>query len=150
MDPTGFYHVAFAVPDLHAAMATFTEAVGVQWHEPQTASLRDWAYRIVFSTSEPRIELVEGPVGSPWDVSESGPRFDHLGFWTESLDDTVARWATCDGLRIDYDGRDDGRRFTYAVADSLGVRFEAVDIARRTAIDHAWPTDGRGRDSLSG
>lgn len=120
-------------------MTTFTEAVGVRWHSPQTAELREWTYRIVFSAAEPRIELVEGPVGSPWDVSETGPRFDHLGYWSESLDATVDRWQTCDGLRLGYDGRVDGRRFAYAAADALGIRFEAVDASRKPAIDETWP-----------
>ncbi len=148
--PAGFYHVAFAVPDLEAAMTTFSDAVGVRWHEPQAATLRDWSYRIVFSTAEPRIELIEGAAGSPWDVSGSGPRFDHLGWWTESLDDTVARWATCDGVTIDYDGRGDGRRFAYAAVEALGIRFEAVDVERRTPVEQAWPLLDDGGDILPG
>lgn len=148
MPPTAFYHVAFAVPDLAAAMATFTDAVGVRWHEPRTATLGEWTYRIVFSTAEPRIELVEGPVGSPWDVSGSGPRFDHLGFWAASLDSTVDRWNACDGLRLDYDGRADGRRFAYFAADALGIRLEAVDEARRADVDDGWPVEDASTDRL--
>lgn len=148
MPSTGFYHVAFAVPDLDAAMATFTDAVGVRWHEPRTATLRDWTYRIVFSTAEPRIELVEGPVGSPWDVSTTGPRFDHLGFWAESLESTADRWNACDGLRLEYDGRADGRRFAYFAAEALGIRFEVVDEARRADVDAGWPLKDASSDRL--
>ncbi|KXO94784.1 hypothetical protein AXK56_19420 [Tsukamurella pulmonis] len=148
MQPNAFYHVAFAVPDLDAAMVTFAEAVGIRWHEPRTARLRDWTYRIVFSTAEPRIELIEGPAGSPWDVSASGPRFDHLGYWTESLDSTVDRWNACDGLRLAYDGREDGRPFAYFAADALGIRFEAVDETRRAAVDADWPADDAAADVL--
>lgn len=93
MSGSGFYHVAFAVESLDSAMETFTDTVGVRWHEPRVATLGEWSYRIVFSTAEPRIELIEGPAGSPWDVTESGPRF------------------------------------------------EAVDTARRKAIDEAWPIE---------
>lgn len=43
MSGAAFYHVAFAVADLEPAMATFSATVGVQWHEPQRATVRDWS-----------------------------------------------------------------------------------------------------------
>lgn len=86
------------------------------------------------------MELIQGPAGSPWDAT-NGARFDHLGWWAESLDETTARLADR-GLPIDFDGRDHGRRFAYHRVDSIGGRFEIVDAANQPAFLSTWDPSG--------
>lgn len=135
------YHVCFVVPDLERAMEDFTTAAGTVWNAVREATLDEWDYRIVFSTTVPHIELIEGPPGSPWDASD-GPRFDHLGWWTASLDATIRRLAEV-GLPADFDGRVRGRRFAYHWVASIGARFEIVDAANQPAFLGAWSPGGR-------
>ena len=138
------YHVCFFVPDLERAMADFTATAGTQWNEIRDATLDQWAYRIVFSKTAPYIELIEGPPGSPWDASD-GPRFDHLGWWTASLETTTQR-LTDNGLPVDFDARP--RRFAYHRVDSIGARFEIVDADYQPTFLESWNPEGRPSPAL--
>jgi len=137
---TDFYHVCFAVPDLEAAMGDLAAAVGIEWSPPQTDTLGDWSYRIVFSRTAPHIELIEGPVGSPWDAA-GGAHFDHLGWWTHSLTGSAQQLAEA-GLPQDFDGCPYGRSFAYHAVDSIGARIEIVDSAVQPAFLQAWNPGG--------
>lgn len=143
---TDHYHACFVVPDLERAMADFTSAAGTAWNAIREATLGEWHYRIVFSTTMPHIELIQGPPGSPWDASD-GPRFDHLGWWTASLETTTGRLAGC-GLPADFDGRTHGRRFAYHRVESIGARFEVVDAANQPAFLDAWNPEGQPSPAL--
>lgn len=136
--PAQFYHVCFAVPDIAAAMAELTELVGAQFGAVRDESLGGWEYTIVFTTTAPHIELVSGSPGSPWETTT--PRFHHLGWWSDCLDETVEAWtgpadsahdasvATTGPIAtMMFDGRAFGRRFAYVDGPRSGVRFEAVD-----------------------
>jgi hypothetical protein len=133
-----FYHVCFVVPDIPAAMAELTELAQVQWNEPTAAVLEEWSYTIVFSRQFPFIELISGPPGSPWDAT-SGPRFDHLGWWSESLNSTACWWTT-HGAEPRYDGRPAGRSFAYFFAPTIGENIEVVDTERQPDFLNNWTT----------
>ncbi len=137
---TDFYHVCFAVPDLDLAMRDLTRAAAVSWFTPQDRMLGDWEYRIVFSADGPRIELIQGPPGSPWDTTD-GPRFDHLGWWAGSLSGTSRRLAA-EGFPVDFDGCPLGRAFTYHRVPSIGARMEVVDVANQAGFLETWGEAG--------
>jgi Glyoxalase/Bleomycin resistance protein/Dioxygenase superfamily len=137
-----FYHIGFAVPDIEDAMQTLTRTAGVGWNAPRKATLGPWTYTIVFTTRQPFIELIHGPGGSPWDTTETGARFDHLGWWTDSLDATAEHWSRGCGLQPDYDGRPEGRRFAYFTAEALGTRLELVDASRMGDFMSTWAATG--------
>lgn len=130
------YHLCFAVADLEQAMADFTATAGTRWNAVRAGQLSQWSYRIVFSVGTPLIELIEGPPGSPWDVT-GGPRFDHLGWWADDLAATTDRLAGA-GLCLAFDGREHGRRFVYHDVASIGARFEVVDAANRADFAATW------------
>ncbi|CAA0130418.1 Uncharacterised protein [Mycolicibacterium vanbaalenii] len=134
--PPTFYHVCFVVPDIAAAMTELAELAQVEWNEPEDAVLEQWAYTIVFSRQFPFIELISGPPESPWDAT-SGPRFDHLGWWSESLGSTTCRWAT-KGAQPRYDGRPAGRSFAYFFAPTIGANIEVVDNERQHDFMDTW------------
>lgn len=137
--PASFYHVCFVVPDITAAMTELAALTGVQWGTPVEAVLDEWPYTIVFSTAFPHIELISGPPGSPWEVLD-GPRFHHLGWWTNSLDTTACRWLTT-GASPSYDGRPSGRSFAYFFAPSIGANLEIVDTSRQSDFHKTWSTN---------
>ncbi|KAA5826484.1 VOC family protein [Saccharopolyspora hirsuta] len=138
---TSFYHVCFAVPDLERAMRDLENASGAEWHEPQTSTLGDWQYRIVFTAGgAPFIELIEGPPGSPWDAS-AGARFDHLGYWTTDLEAGTRRLESL-GLPEDFSGCPYGRAFAYHRVDSIGARVELVDLTRQQPFLETWHPTG--------
>lgn len=137
---TDFYHLCFAVSDLETAMEDLTNAGGIDWNEPRAGTLGDWAYRIVFSRSQPHIELIEGPAGSPWDTTD-GAHFHHLGWWTHSLSSS-ARQLTEHGMPAGFDGCPYGRSFAYHRVDSIGANIEIVDAAARSAFLSTWNPSG--------
>lgn len=135
VDPGGFYHVCFAVPDLEEAMAELTEMVGVTFGEPIHSQLGPWPYSLVFTREAPHIELVSSVAGSPWDIGEPG--FHHLGWWTSCLPETIEAWTESGGT-VHFDGREHGRRFAYVDAPRSGARLEAVDSAQRPDFIKRW------------
>ncbi|MEU5852621.1 VOC family protein [Saccharopolyspora shandongensis] len=138
---TAFYHVGVVVPDVEKAMRDFESSAGVEWHEPQATRLGDWDYRIVFTKGgAPFIELIEGPPGSPWDAS-AGARFDHLGYWTSSLEAGARRLAD-QGLPEEFSGCPYGRAFAYHRMDSIGARIELVDASRQPQFLQTWNPAG--------
>ncbi|GAA3737631.1 catechol 2,3-dioxygenase-like lactoylglutathione lyase family enzyme [Spinactinospora alkalitolerans] len=145
---TAFYHVCFAVPDLEAAMRDLRGAAGVEWSEPKRDRLAEWDYRIVFTRGGPPfIELIEGPAGSPWDASD-GPRFDHLGYWSDSVEAGSRRLAD-QGMAEDFSGCPYGRPFAYHRVDSIGARVELVDAARQPGFLANWHPGGDAMPAIS-
>jgi hypothetical protein len=137
IDVTGFYHLCFAVPDLNVAMKELGRGLGVQWSTPRSGQLGEWDYEIVFSREGPPFfELIQGPLGSPWDAT-AGPRCDHIGYWSRDLnhdkEELVKR-----GLAVDYDACPLGRAFAYHRLDSVGIRVELVDESYQTGFLESW------------
>lgn len=129
------YHVCFAVQDIDAAMSDLAATVGARWREPRTGTLGEWTYRIAFSIDAPYFELIEGPPGSPWD-STTGPRFHHLGFWSDDMD--LDR-SDLDGVgTMLFDACPLGRPFSYHRIDSIGASVELVDRSAQTGFRTTW------------
>ncbi|GAA4530431.1 VOC family protein [Amycolatopsis samaneae] len=137
---SGFYHACFVVPDLEKAMRDFTTATGTSWRPVRDGRLGDWDYRIVFSEGPPHLELIEGPPGSPWDCGGAA-RFDHLGWWTRSIEDASARLAAS-GFPAEFDACPYGRPFAYHRVDSIGARIELVDVAVQPGFLETWNPGG--------
>jgi len=142
-----FYHLCFVVPDLDQASRDLSRTVGVSWSPVRTGRLGEWDYRIVFSTQGPPFfELVQGPAGSPWDAT-SGPRFDHLGYWTSDIGPEKQR-LTERGAPVEFDACPYGSRFTYHRLDSVGTRIELVDISAQVAFLDTWNPGGPAMPAL--
>lgn len=138
---TAFYHVCFVVPDIERAMEDLGRAVGADWSAPVADRLGEWDYRIAFTHGGPPfIELIEGPAGSPWDASH-GARFDHLGYWTSSVERGSQRLED-HGFATDFSGCPYGRPFAYHRLDSIGGRVELVDVTRQASFLQKWHRDG--------
>ncbi|MEU8621743.1 VOC family protein [Streptomyces sp. NPDC048623] len=137
-----FYHVGFAVPDLAAAMRELRAAAGIGWAEPRSGRIGEWEYRIVFSRpGPPFVELIEavGP-GGPWDASD-GPRFHHLGFWSEDAE-AGSRRLSEGGFPVEFSGCPFGRPYVYHHLKGLGAHVELVDAALQAGFLATWQPGG--------
>jgi catechol 2,3-dioxygenase-like lactoylglutathione lyase family enzyme len=139
------YHVGIVVPDVEAAMAHFTDLLGITWGpvvETEAFPVRegDGTERIVpntlcYSTEPPYLELVEEVPGTVWECNEHS-NLHHIGVWVDAL---PADSATYTELRcpLQLCGRDDDGalvQFAYH-RDPLGVRIELVDIAMKPMME---------------
>jgi hypothetical protein len=139
------YHVGIVVPDVEAAMAHFTDLLGITWGpvvETEAFPVRegDGTERIVpntlcYSTEPPYLELVQEVPGTVWECNEHS-NLHHIGVWVDAL---PADSATYTELRcpLQLCGRDDDGalvQFAYH-RDPLGVRIELVDIAMKPMME---------------
>jgi hypothetical protein len=139
------YHVGIVVPDVEAAMAHFTDLLGITWGpvvETEAYPVRegDGTERIVpntlcYSTEPPYLELVQEVRGTVWECNEHS-NLHHIGVWTDAL---PADSATYTELRcpLQLCGRDDDGalvQFAYH-RDPLGVRIELVDLAMKPMME---------------
>lgn len=107
-----YYHLCFVVRDIKQAITDLARVLGVTWSPVRDGQLGDWDYRIVFSTQGPPFfEVIQGPPGSPWDAT-SGPRMDHIGYWSSDLASDKHRLAER-GASMEFDACPFGRSFTY-------------------------------------
>jgi hypothetical protein len=142
-DGAAYFHVGVVVPDLEQAMHELTRALGVQWMEPQERVNDPYSLRITFSREAPHIELIEGLPNSPWDTA-AGPHLDHLGFWTEGVED-VKRHLAETGVALEIEGPAPfGGGWSYHRGPHSGVRIELCDATARNAFYARWglPVDG--------
>jgi catechol 2,3-dioxygenase-like lactoylglutathione lyase family enzyme len=139
-----YWHTGIVVPDVEAATARLQRALGYRWGPPREVAGRMWTPQgeiditlvYTYSTgSEPRLELVSGSPGSPWDPAvRTGA--DHVCYWS----DDVAR----DSQQLEAHGmpvvvRHAGeapRGFVYHQVAN-GFRLELMDRKSAEGID-AW------------
>jgi hypothetical protein len=89
-----FYHVAFAVPDLEAAMEEMGPALGLHWRPVQEGPYtvtdaegvtHEIPVRVTYSVEgPPAIEIFEARPGTPL-AAPAGTALHHLGFWVDDL-----------------------------------------------------------------
>jgi hypothetical protein len=98
--PTGLdmYHVGVVVPDVRAAMDSYSAAFGFTWSRVGDTTLdvlvdgRPREARIAATYSmegPPYLELVEERSGAVWAADALG--LQHVGFWTDDLEGSIAR-----------------------------------------------------------
>lgn len=134
------HHVGIVVPDLAAAMAEMTALFGLEWTAPQERPDGDRRLLVAFSTSSPRIELIQGNPGGVWST-EGGPRLDHLAFWTPDIDETLATAGQRD-LTTEAGGTASwGGRWAYLRLADTGARVELCDMRGQEPFRKTWGFD---------
>ncbi|MEE8601519.1 VOC family protein [Euzebya tangerina] len=140
------YHVAFVVTDLDAAMAEFSDLLGLQWASVQVRDLavrtpesrQDVALRFVYSSpvSGPcLIELIEGQADTVFSVPDGhGWAFHHLGLWAPDLAEQSTRLATAGAPLVATLGA--GPEAAGFACHQLqhGPQIELLDAARRPGL----------------
>ncbi len=151
IDYQDVFHVGVRVPDLDAAMAEFTQRMGVIWAEQRDIPVQTlWTpedglqqvhLRFTYSAQGPQhIELLEGPPGSFWDGREDSGAH-HMGIWVDSVtDETEALiaegWTIVGAQRDPNDGGGYGK-FSY-VQPLSGLIVELVDRAIQPHFEQWW------------
>jgi hypothetical protein len=131
-----FMQTGIVVPDIEAAKAELTAALGLTWGPTRDREIGPWRIRVAFAfDGPPWIELIEGSPGTPWDPSVA--HMDHLAWWTEDLEGEQQRLNSI-GVQCDADGIAQGGRFTYHTAPESGVRIELIDIVRKATARERW------------
>jgi hypothetical protein len=129
-------HAGHIVADLDAAMARYTEELGLGWAEPVTYGRAPHSSRFTCSTGGPvTVELIQQVPGTLW-TPEHGSPVHHLAYWVASLDEQV-RTLVERGLRREAGGP----TFAY-LRSGLGLRIELMDRRLRPAWDR-WLAGGR-------
>lgn len=138
--PATLHHVGLVVPDLEAAMAEMTRLLGLQWTAPQERPDGERTLRVAFSTTEPRIELIQGNPGGTWSVDE-GPRLDHMAFWIEDFEATA---AAASNMALDREAGGTaswGGRWAYVRSRDTGARIELCDARGQEHFAKTWGFD---------
>lgn len=130
-----FRHVGIVVPLLETAMTRLSDLVGSEWGEARDLSFDACdgdgttlvvALRVVLSATEPGLELIEEPPGTPW-VRNTWSNLHHIAFG--SLDVGAASDALSAAhcpLLIALGGMGGSpRRFAYH-RDPLGITIEVT------------------------
>jgi hypothetical protein len=145
MSRSELFHVGIVVRDLEAAVARFTDLLGITWgplQELEASQVSDGAgndfvvpLRVRCSTQAPYLELIEEVPGTEWTCNEHS-NLHHIAFWSDALtaDSQLLTSAKCP-VTVS------GRRGTQAPSswvyhqDALGVRIELVDDSMRSAME---------------
>ena len=126
MTDAPYFHVCTVVPDLEAAMAELTAAIGVSWQAPRDRESGEMRWRLVYSADGPPfIELVEGQPGTPWH-SPDGPRLHHFGRFATDLDAGIRAIEEAGG-HIETDGREISGRWAYLRVPASGALIELIE-----------------------
>ena len=138
MELSELMHVGIVVPDLEAAMAHFTDLLGIGWANPMEnqievvdadGSRTPVLNRICYSDQPPYLELIEEAPGTPW-VGNEHSNLHHIGFFGTSPTEASERFAGV-GCPLELrDGGDGAPTWVYH-RDPLGVRVEVIDAAIR-------------------
>ena len=144
------FHVGIVVDDFEAALAEFSSLFGYQWcgelGGPMTVRLADGdaivTIRCTYSTSSPRLELVQRIPGTLWEPAP-GSGVHHIGYWSDDVaaDSAVLerRGYVAEATR---DGPDGAAFFTF-YRSPAGLRVELVSRIAQPGLERLWA----GRES---
>jgi hypothetical protein len=140
------YHVGIVVPDLDVAKKEWAAVAHYSWGTEMSAMTNvllpigtiPLPMRLVYSTSLPRIELVQEIPGTIWEpVPQSG--IHHLGFWSDDVagDGTDLKVR---GYREEASGlNDDGDiLWSFHRNDEGGARIELVSRTLEAMMAPLW------------
>lgn len=140
------FHVGIVVDDPAATMAELTALFGYEWGEEiggpvsvrlpsgdTTIQIRAW-----YSTTTPRLEIVEAIPGTLWSPADSG--IHHFGYW---VDDVAARSAELEKLGYAAEAiglRPDGVPYWAYHRSPAGPRLELVSRVVQPTMERYFAT----------
>jgi catechol 2,3-dioxygenase-like lactoylglutathione lyase family enzyme len=150
---TGFplSHVGFIVEDLDAAIARFSEVLGITFNDPQTVHLnhihdpveRQGMLKVAFSVEgPPHYELIQGDGQGIYTMAGGGEGMHHIGLWETDLEKRLPELAK-KGFKMEARVHlDNGFLLTSFndPADLHGVRVEFVDDVDRPIMERFMKT----------
>ena len=146
MKAQGLYHTGLVVEDIDATAKWFSDTAGYAWCEQVAAEQvvqlpageRTLTMRLVYSISEPRLELVGTIPDTLWQPTNTGVH--HLGYWSDDVDRDVdalvASGACLEACSLMPDG---SSLWAFCKAPS-GQRIEFVNRALERIMTDWWAT----------
>ena len=140
MKAIDLYHTGLVVDDFDGTMAWFTETAGYEWCDSYAGDIPVVAddsettipLRLVYSKSEPRLELLQTIPGTIWVPADSGVH--HLGYWSDDVDADVAT-LTAGGMSVEVRAPlPDGSSMWAYCKGSSGPRIEFVSRSLEPAL----------------
>jgi hypothetical protein len=131
------FQAGIIVEDFDAAMAELTAMLGVRWSGPIQRDDIWPGFRMAQTIDGPlHIELCCGPAGSPWDPA-GGPRLDHLGFWTDDIEEDKKELEKVPSVELELGGLA-GIPFAYYRGTASGLKAEIVDASLKPVWRDRW------------
>jgi len=157
--PPSYFHVGVVVPDLHKAIARYSDVLGMQFTEPATfhiPRLEDptpHAADLVcaFSmTSAPYYELIQASGDGIYSAAQAG-KILYFGIWEPDMAGRLEHLQH-QGVAVDAQFKMDEKSAPFAMItapDLLGARLEYVDMADRGPIEE-WVRTGKYPGGVGG
>lgn len=150
--PESYFHIGIVVTDLEAAMARFSDALGITFAQPATFHIpiledplpHEWDLVAAFSmTQPPYYELIQAAGDGITSRTHAG-KILYFAVWEP---DMAKRMEELDRLKIGIDAkfRMEAKKPPFALItkpDLVGTRIEYVDISDKTAIEE-WVKTGK-------
>jgi hypothetical protein len=145
---SALYHVGYVVPDIAAATAQFSDAIGARWvdHVVHARYLDENDQRVdtelhtAYSLEGPmHVELIEAAPGTIWDLG-TGAAIHHVGLWTDDVSAEAQRLVDS-GMPVIAGGLDNDDPgvpgfFSYH-RNPQGGNVELVHVDKQRAM-HDW------------
>jgi hypothetical protein len=135
------FHTGIVVADLDPALSRLTELLGLGWGAEVSVAVpvrfpsgeQEVDIRFRYSTSEPRLELIEAVPDTLWTpVGESG--LHHIGCWSDDLAADTGH-LLAKGYRVEAEGLDDSGSVAWAYfGTTSGPRIELIDRSLEPGI----------------
>lgn len=147
-----FFHIGIVVPDLAAAVARFSEVLGISFTQPATFQIpcledpdpHPFDLVAVYSeTAAPYYELIQAAGDGIVSLKNAG-RLLYFALWEPDMAGRIEALKK-QGIGIDAYFRKDPASTPFAMItapDLLGVRIEYVDVSAENAIDQ-WVRTGK-------
>ncbi|HEY6791160.1 MAG TPA: VOC family protein [Trebonia sp.] len=145
------YHVGIVADDPAATMAQLTQLLGYEWCDQiggaitvalpggdVTVEMRTW-----YSTTTPRLEVVQSHPGTVWTAASSG--LHHFGYWVDDVAATITA-LEARGYTFEAAGkRPDGAPYwaylsASAASGPAGPRLEIVSRQLQPMMEHYFAT----------
>lgn len=143
------YHVGIVVEDLDAAKAQLSGLFGYVWGSPmggsvlvrQRSGTGELDLRLVYSVTEPRVELVQQIAGTVWEPA-AGSGVHHLGYWSDDVAADATRLEAA-GYAHEASGVGaDGAPMWGYYRGPTGPRIELVSRSLEPAMSALWAAPG--------
>ncbi len=143
----GLWHTGLIVDDLDAAMAAYSDILGVEWASPKRNQTpvrgpRGIVERETWLTyslgSGHHIELIQEISGGVWSPPSPQPRLHHMGFWVDDLQAESARLVD-KGYPLHLTGPSEEGALNFAYHDAKqGALFIELNMASNRAMVLDW------------
>ncbi len=143
------YHVGIVVEDIDAAKTQLSDLFGYVWGTEMSTNVmvrlgsgtEEVNLRLVYSVSEPRVELVQQIEGTVWKPAP-GSGVHHIGYWSDDVTTDAAQLEARGFLHEASGLGPDGVPMWGYYRSPTGPRVELVSRALQAGMATLWTRQG--------